>query len=422
MNRTIEPELRLPEKITLPEPEIISLKNGVKVYCVNAGEQEILKLEVIFRAGEWYGEKIALATLVNKLMEAGTSTKTAYELSQAFDFYGAYIETECTSDVASVKLFTLTRFAKETFSLLMEMLTDAVFPEEEMELFATQNIQQLRINRKKVEYLARINFNRLLFPSGHPYGRIADEESYRQFSQADLKKWYTEKYCPQNCMAILSGKTDDNTLQYLNDTLGAWMSNVQHQPFELNYPSEFTPQKSFVPVEGAVQSAIRIGCQIPNKLHPDFASLTVLNTILGGYFGSRLMSNLREDKGYTYGIGSAAVSMVQQGYFFITTQVAATVKEDALVQIYKEIQILREQEVGAEELHLVKNYMIGTLQRSMDGPLSVADRIKSTLIYGLNMNYYKNYLQVIKDINSEQLIHLAKTYLIMSEMVEVVAG
>lgn len=98
-----------------------------------------------------------------------------------------YIETECTADVASVKLFTLTRFAKETFTLLMEMLTDAVFPEEEMELFATQNIQQLRINRKKVEYLARVKFNHLLFPSGHPYGRIADEESYRNIHRMILK-------------------------------------------------------------------------------------------------------------------------------------------------------------------------------------------------------------------------------------------
>lgn len=422
MIRTKEPALQLPDRITVPEPEVTELKNGVKVYCVNAGEQEILKLEIIFRAGEWYGDKIALATMVNKLMEAGTSAKTAYELSQAFDYYGAYIETECTADVASVKLFTLTRFAKETFTLLMEMLTDAVFPEEEMELFATQNIQQLRINRKKVEYLARVKFNHLLFPSGHPYGRIADEESYRQHSQNDLKKWYTETYCPQNCLAILSGKTDDKTLLYLNDTLGEWKSKVQHQPVELNYPSEFIPQKSFIPVEGAVQSAIRIGCRIPNKLHPYFASLTVLNTVLGGYFGSRLMSNLREDKGYTYGIGSATVSMVHSGYFFVTTQVAATVKEDALIQIYKEIQMLREQEIGEEELQLVKNYMIGTLQRSMDGPMAISDRIKSTLIYGLKMNYYENYLHVIKNISPEQLIHLAKTYLHTEGMVEVVAG
>ena len=134
------------------------------------------------------------------------------------------------------------------------------------------------------------------------------------------------------------------------------------------------------------------------------------------------MSNLREDKGYTYGIGSATVSMVHSGYFFVTTQVAATVKEDALIQIYKEIQILREQEIGEVELQLVKNYMIGTLQRSMDGPMAISDRIKSTLIYGLKMNYYENYLHVIKNISPEQLIHLAKTYLHTEGMVEVVAG
>ncbi|MBS1763367.1 MAG: insulinase family protein [Bacteroidetes bacterium] len=422
MNRLQEPELKLPDEIAVPEPEIIELKNGLKVYCVRAGEQEILKLELIFKAGEWYGEKTALATMVNKLMEVGTSTKTAYELSQAFDYYGAYIETECTTDIASVRLFTLTRFAKETFTLLLEMLTDAIYPQEEMELFASQHIQQLRINRKKVEYLARVKFNQLLFPCGHPYGRIPEEESYSQFTSSDLKKWHSEKYNPQNGFIILSGKTDENTIKYLEQTFGEWTHDSAEFSSEPHFQSDFVPEKIFIPVENAVQSAIRIGCRIPNKLHADFSSLTVFNTILGGYFGSRLMSNLREDKGYTYGIGSATVSLLQSGYFFITTQVASNVKEDALKQIYIEINRLRESPVNEDELQLVKNYMIGTLQRSMDGPLAIADRLKSTLIYGLKMNFYTEYLNTIKNITTEQLTEVAQRYFDTKKLAEVVAG
>ena len=191
---------------------------------------------------------------------------------------------------------------------------------------------------------------------------------------------------------------------------------------EVFVAANLAPVHKFVEKEGAVQNAIRIGKRLINRTNPDYPKLTVLNTILGGYFGSRLMTNIREEKGYTYGIGSGLVSLSQGGYFFITTDVGAAVYEDAVKEIYHEIVKLQEELIPENELSLVRNYLLGSFQRSIDGPFALAERFKSILLSGLGYNYFENYLTVIKNITSEELKTLAQTYLLTSEMTEVIVG
>lgn len=148
----------------------------------------------------------------------------------------------------------------------------------------------------------------------------------------------------------------------------------------------------------------------------------VLSNILGGYFGSRLMSNIREDKGYTYGIGSGVVSHLNNGYFFIATETGAEVTEKAIDEIYFEIKRMRNEIVPIEELQLVKNYLLGRFMRSFDGPFALADRLKGVLYYDIGYEYYERFVNTIKEITPEQLQDLANSYLAQEELTEVVVG
>ena len=186
--------------------------------------------------------------------------------------------------------------------------------------------------------------------------------------------------------------------------------------------SEAAPVNSVIEKKGAVQNAIRMGKRVFNRNHPDYPKMTILNTILGGYFGSRLMSNIREDKGYTYGIGSGLVSLQLDGYFYIATEVGADVCQAAINEINKELTVLCETEVGSDELNLVKNYLFGAFQRSIDGPFALADRFKTLLLSGLSFDYYYKYLETVKNVSGKELLEMAQRHLPPSQMTLITVG
>jgi zinc protease len=158
------------------------------------------------------------------------------------------------------------------------------------------------------------------------------------------------------------------------------------------------------------------------RSHPDYPGMAVLNTLLGGYFGSRLMSNIREDKGYTYGIGSAMVSLREAGYFFISTEVGADVTTAALDEIYKEVKRLQDEPAGEDELSTVRNYLSGTFLKSIDGPFALIDRFKTLTLSGLGYDYYDRYLQTVQSISPAQLQELALRYFNRNDFMELVVG
>ena len=171
-----------------------------------------------------------------------------------------------------------------------------------------------------------------------------------------------------------------------------------------------------------MQSAIRIAKRTIGKSHHDFAKLHVVNTILGGYFGSRLMSNIREDKGYTYGIGSFVAPQKHDSYFGISTEVGADVSQKAINEIYKELESLRTELVSEEELNLVKSYLMGELLKSVDGPFSVAERWKGIILFDLDKSYFDNLVNTILNITPIEVRDIAERYLGSNDMYEVLVG
>jgi predicted Zn-dependent peptidase len=423
LDRKLAPAFKIIDKIELIQASEKRLQNNIPVYAINAGTQDLIKIEFLFSAGMYQQDLPLQAATVNTMLEEGTSKLSAAQIADAVDYYGAFLETSVSQDQASVVLYTLNKHLKVTLPIIEQVIKDATFPLAELETHLINKKQRFFVNNQKVANVARKRFTELLFGEKHPYGINIKEQDFDRIKQTHLIDFYKKAYVSNNCKIILAGKVTDDLYQLLNDHFGNndWDTKTTLIT-NLEEVKTTTQREQLIYKQDALQSAIRIGKLLFNKTHSDFQSLQILNTVLGGYFGSRLMSNIREDKGYTYGIGSGIVSLQNGGYFFISTEVGAKVCKKAIHEIYFEMNRLREELVSDSELQLVKNYLLGTFLRSVDGPFAMADRFKGILEYNLNYDYFNTYIATIKAISASKLRNLANQYLDKDSMVELVVG
>lgn len=423
INRKKAPAIKLVEFLKSIEPRYIQLSNGLPVYLIDEGTQEVLRIELIFKAGNYYQKQKQVAKATNTLLASGTSKYSAEVISEHFDFYGAYLQTSNDKDNAYVGLYTLNKHLENTLPLMAELIIDPIFPKHELDLFRSTRKQHLEVNQQKVKYLARVHFNEQVFGPNHPYGMRMQAQHLDELNRESLIEHHQNHYRSEECFVVVSGKIPAGFDQLLDKYLGSFKSNGNQTPDGIIVPVSPSIDKSqFVKKKDALQAAIRIGKPTINRLHPDYPALFIVNTILGGYFGSRLMINIREDKGYTYGIGSALLSLHHSGLFLITSEVGNDVLKAATDEIYKEVHKLCDEKVSARELSLVKNYLMGSLMRSMDGPFAVAERLRSALEFGQTMDYYKNYIATIQQITPERIKALANEYLQTETLYQTIAG
>jgi predicted Zn-dependent peptidase len=424
LNRTILPSVNEISDVELIRATEKKLGNGIPVYSVNAGSQELVRIELIFNAGFTVQPAPLVAASVNDLLDEGTADMNAQQIADRIDYYGAFLETEVAHDQATVSLFTLNKYLGEVLPVIEALVKGPVFPEKELNVNIQNRRQKFVVSTRKVADVARKKFNQLLFGNHHPYGYFVELSDFDHVTRQQLVDFHAQHYTADDCKIVVSGKVNETALKLLDKHFGGkdWgrkgvLKNGLGYHFDATLKGPHLVLK-----EDALQSAIRIGKVMFNKTHPDFLEMLVLSTVFGGYFGSRLMSNIREDKGYTYGIGSAMVSMKEAGYFFIATEVGVEVTQKAIDEIYLEMKRLREEPVGMDELGLVRNYLLGSFLGSIDGPFALADRFKGILTYGLGYEYYDNYIRAIKTTSPQRLMELAQKYLRQEDMVELVAG
>ncbi len=400
----------------------LQTRNGIPVWCINAGDQNIIKIDFIFKAGKIYNKNPLIPELANILSSKGTKDLSAEQISEYFDFYGAYFETDIGKHEAVITLFTLTKYFKETFDLFKKIIFNAVFPQNEIDIFLKNRYQTYLINRKKTDIISSELFIRNLFHK-KIYGRIIEKSDFKSVNREKTLEFYKMFYSPENMYVIISGKTDDlmtkNILAYINSLK---TENIENKP-KLDFSFFSTkPVRIRKKTDFSVQSSVRIGKLTINKLHKDYFDLNFAVIVLGGYFGSRLMQNIREEKGYTYGIYAYNMSYLNAGYFLISAESSKEHYENALKEIYKEINILRNVPVSENELNRVKNWLLGNILKYLDGPLSLSEAYRSVLSYNLNSDYFYKYINAVQNMTSEKILIAAQKYLDENEMTEIVVG
>ena len=422
INRKLAPDFKAIDNINLIKPEHKVLANGCNVFCFNSGDQELVRIEWIFNNLRFDPKKPLLNMAVNTMLTEGTSQLSAAEIADKVDFYGAFLQVDYSFDHSQVTLYSLNKHLKDTLPVIKDILTDSIFPEKELETFIRNQQQKLQVGLKKNDVVARRTFNKALY-GDTIYGLNTELDTYKTLSREDMLPFFKQMYQPSNCTIVIAGKVGQQTLDLLTDTFDKGWANA-NEPADNSQPDLQPSNDKFYFIEKpeALQSAIRMGMPLINRTHPDFPALQVLNTVLGGYFGSRLMNNIREDKGYTYGIGSGMSSFKQSGALFIATEVGADVCKAAVIEIEKEVNLLKTDLIPDEELMLVRNYMLGSLLGSLENVFSHADKFKNLYFSGLDYDYYERYIQTVKTITAPELQVLANKYLKFDEFYKVIVG
>ncbi len=409
LDRKLAPDFKEIEKINFSMPEKKELSNGIPFIEYNLGSQELIKIEFVFEAGSKYQEKPLVASFTNAMLKEGTSSKNSLEIANAVDYYGAFLETDINSDFATVSLYTLIKHLQNVLPIFQDILMNSVFPKEEFDKKLSIKKQKYIINQEKVETLSSKAYSENIF-KGTKYEKKTSLASFDLISVEDCKQFYKERYNLGNATIFVAGKTNPEIYSTINELFGTSKINKEKIEFKAS-KSMYKPSIQFINKKDAIQSSFRIGKPIININHPNFTKLKVMNTLFGGYFGSRLMTNIREEKGYTYGIGSVLMSKIDFANFIIYTEVGKDVTQAALDEIRKEILTLQTEKVSEEELTKVKNYMLGRLLENTDGPFDMLERYKTLYYHNLPNNYYNQYIADIKSTTSEEITKLAQKYL-----------
>jgi len=423
LNRKTQPPLNISGNIPLPEVERFSMANGIEGYLIEGGTQDVVRLEVLFDSGSSHQEKAIQAATTANTLRFGARGKTSHQISETFDFYGAYFSTEPEKDVTGVSLFCLSKDFHLLLPLVSELIKAPEFPKDEVNVYLANRRQEFLVNEQKVQTLARRHFLPLIFGAGHPYGKIENEKDFLHLKVDDLKAFHQCHYHPGNCKVLIAGRPPVKWKEMLDENLGSdWAINKTAKT-DIVFP-ETKPGKSFEKIQkdGALQAAMRIGKQSINKSHPDFPALSIANTLLGGFFGSRLMQNIRQDKGYTYGIGSLLVSFRHTGMFFISTQVGTEVCKPALDEIIKETERMGSELAGGEEIDILRNYLLGAMVRSMDGPFAQSDKLRDLLGQGLDFSFTRRAIEEINSISAQRICEVSQKYLNPGSMSILMAG
>ncbi|GAB3640541.1 M16 family metallopeptidase [Spirosoma arcticum] len=425
LDRTQSPAFQAIQAIQLPLVRKHTLDNGILLHLIAVEQQPVLRLECIFDAGTWYEQATdsrGSAFFAVKMLAEGITSRSAAQISEYFDRYGAFVELNSGPDRASVVVYCLTKFLPNVLPLLRELLTEPTFPTKELDELRNITLQNLRVNYEKNAYVAGVLFREKLFGLHHPYGRSQRPEAIEQLTRDSVVAFYERAIHNRPFRLIVAGQASENEVMLINHELG-------QLPIRTDNLSAFTgglPANDATPVlaqkPDSTQSSIRVGRRLFTRSHPDFFKMLVTNELLGGYFGSRLMKNIREDKGFTYGISSNMPSFRRDGYFLIGTDVNKENTQQTLDEIQKEIRILQTEPASADELETVKNYMAGEFVGSLNTPFEIADRYKVILLDDLPADFLTTYIQRMRAVTPADIMEMATRYLADGELHEVVVG
>ncbi|HEY6899750.1 MAG TPA: pitrilysin family protein [Puia sp.] len=415
LNRKVAPPIKdaIEFELILPPYKKYTLSNGVEVYAVDLGNVDAMMINWIFDAGNWYETKNGVAAAVNSLLKNGTSARKAFDINEHFEYYGAYLNRSTNHETAEITLHCLNKHVKELLPVVAELVTDSIYPQEELDIYKKNGQQRLQVSLKKSDFVASRLIEAYLYGEQHPYGKYSSLEDFQELKREDLQDFYRKYYQNGACRIFAAGKLPEDLIAQLEAAFGKLSL---HAPVkDTSTPPAITPaiQKKYNIVNdpNGVQGSIRIARNFPNRHDPDFQKVQVLNNVFGGYFGSRLMANIREEKGYTYGIHSYLLNNIQESAILISTEAGKEVCAATIEEVYKEMNLIREELIDEEELQMARNFAIGTILGDLDGPFHVASRWKNILLNGLDEKYFEKGIEIVKSITPEELQEMAKKWL-----------
>jgi predicted Zn-dependent peptidase len=421
LDRTKAPDFHLIDNIKIPQADTGQLSNKIPYHVLSGGSQELAYIELTFNAGTVSANQLLVARITNLMLVGGTSKHSAQQIADTIDFYGAEIRTDSNFDHAVIALFCLNKYLDKLLPLFCEMISESIFPESDLETLLSEKKHQLIVNKEKTGFLANNAMRELTFGK-HPYGWHAEPADYDNITRNVLIDFHASHYHAGNCRLMAIGHITDTVMQMIDKTIGQLpvKENVVLSPTPLSEASATEPM--FIKKDNAVQSSLRMGLQTVCMNHPDYHKINILVTILGGFFGSRLMKNIREEKGYTYGIYSVMQPQLQSGLLRIAGEIKSGYTMQVADEVRREMQNLKDNPVSNNELELVRNYMMGELLQTFDGPFTCSDAVEKAIDMGVGIDFYNKEQQAIMSVKPSDIQEIANKYFDLDKLTTAIAG
>ena len=429
LNRHTPPPIQ-PSSLDFRKPVQRVLRNGIPLHVIEAGQLDAVRIDFVFSAGQWHQEHKLQALFACRMLREGCRGYTSAEFAERLDYYGAWLDLSVAMNRTFVTLYTLKKHFATTLELVHRMLTEPSYSEEQFRIVCDNNKAQLMVNLQKGDVQAMRALRRSLYGEEHPCGKQVTPEDYDALQLAHVVDFYHRHYGSRTCRIYLSGDIDEPLLARVESLFGMaeWGSGEKVESgkwrdesychLDENYPlSSLNLQLST-----AVQDSIRMGCLLIDVNHPDYLPLRVLTAVLGGYFGSRLMKNIREEKGYTYHIGSDLVTNTAQVMFLIHCEAQAGKAEEVIGEVHREMQRLQSELIPDDELRMVRNYMIGEICRNYESAFSLTDAYIFMEHLGLPLTHLEQTIDAIRTTDAPRLQQLAQRYLRPDLLHTVVVG
>ncbi|MDZ4715112.1 MAG: pitrilysin family protein [Cytophagales bacterium] len=416
-DRTQAPPFLLSSDFRLTQPEIFRFSGGQKLYAFRGLQQTAVKLDFIFQAGKWHESLLGVSHFTAHMLPRGTETRNSFQLASALDHLGADVHLVAGYDHVIVSLSVLEKNLAASLRLVHEMLTKPSFDETEFRQEKEIFLQNLEVSNQKPSVLASKAIRRTLFGAGHPYGNSPEKEDVTQITTRDLRSFFAEHFHLH--AAYVVGRITEEDVGLIT---GAFI-----QPFvQVPDPAHVRPEAGVshrIEKPGSVQASIRMGMKcLPKRDDPFYFDAVVFNLLLGGYFGSRLMKNIREEKGLTYGIHSSMNHFIRDSFWAISAEVNQQHAAQAITEIRKEIRVLQDILIPEEELDLARNYFIGSWQSDNNTLFAVADKIRNIHWFGLPDDYYDRLLGHIRAITPERIQEIGNSHFDTKDLVEIQVG
>ena len=413
------PPINLTPELRVPHTTLHTCANGTRLYTMHNSKQGVIRVSFIFRAGtSWQNVPFSASATINTLSE-GTERFSALEIAERLDFVGSYFDANIDRDWAVLTYCSLSKFATETFEIAEQVVLHPTFPEREIEVYCAKRKEQLIVQRSKPDHLSRELFGKSLFGAEHPYGITSPAEAYDSLCRGDVEEFYRTHYTAEGCFAVLCG---DITDEHIARTMAILEQLPHGTTLERTIPAPAPQHFATLNVEGAVQSCLKIGTPLFPRTHPDFIPMQMVATAMGGYFGSRLMQNLRERHGYTYGAYSAMINLDQSGYFVMSADVASNYSEAAIEEMMHEVEQFCSKPMDERELQMVKNIIFGDVMRIFDGPFGVADVTIENIQNDTDNGYTERLLHQVATAQASHLQEVASKWLIPSNLTTTIVG
>ncbi|MBB6613057.1 insulinase family protein [Pontibacter sp. Tf4] len=423
LDRTKAPEIKEIDAVSLQVAEVTHLPNGVKLHLIKSETQPVIRLDFVFKAGKVCETVKGTSDLAAKMMFEGTRNYSAKDIAETIAYYGASFDNNPGYDRSEFTLYCLSKYVEELMPVVLDVLQHPTFPEEEFNLLKKRNQQNLKIQRQKTSYLATHSFTKLIYGQDHPYIFGYDEGELDSLTKKDLEAFYQSNYNLEGLEIFACGAiTEELESTIIRELSTLEMPSAKSTTTKVEAGKNREQTIVVNEIKDSLQSSIRTGLTFPHITHPDYNKLIVLNEVLGGYFGSRLMKNIREEKGYTYGIYSTISPKEQDSLFFIGTDVNYQVTQKTLEEIRKEVELLHNELIPTAELETIKSYMIGKFLNNIATIFEQADKYKRIILYKLPAEHYANYLTTIRTVTAEELQSLARQYLVTDNFKTAVAG